>query len=277
MKALRFVFIVWMASLLTACPGDSADEDGNAGTTNTNTYSGSWNCGSQQQCAIVMGAASGCKQFTTLASCQSFFSNTTFGNSCQLGTCSTTPGSGPLSSISEILNGPNAAGQTSYWLIGGLGTTRVGSSSKFALFADGTGKLISVTNECSVPLTSGLTAFNHGEPCHSVLCTLPVDPPTTPVENPFANQGPVVTNFTWTATGPSALVFTDAAYHCLFDTWTNSSGNVLNLTVFYDRSPLTSMFNISGGISTGTLTATFVPGVRFVSPLGTGTLVSGAF
>jgi hypothetical protein len=232
------------ALLLASCGGGG--EGGGTTTTTSTVFSGSWNCGSQQQCAIVMGAASGCREFTTLSACQVFFSGTTFGSSCGAGACSTTPGTGGLSSIVAILNGPNAAGQTSYWNIPTLGNNSAQAATRLALFGDGTGKLISVNNNCLIPVGGGAQ---------------------------FAGQAPVVTSFTWTATGTAALTFTDAAYQCLFNTNPNPPNQSL---VDQGQGALQSLSNISGGTSTASFSGSIVQGSSSARTI-TGTLQSGTF
>jgi hypothetical protein len=234
-----------LAALLLVSCGGGEGGGGSAGGGGSTVFSGSWNCGTQQQCAIVMGASSGCREFTSLSACQVFFSGTTFGNSCGSGACTTTPGgTGALSSIAAILNGPNAAGQTSFWNIPALNNGALGGSSRLALFADGTGKLISVNNNCLIPIGQ---------------------------EAQYGAQAPVVTNFTWTATGTAALTFTNAAYHCLFDTRTDTGVSLVS-----SAGPLQSMSTISGGTSTATFTANIVQGSGGSRPI-TGTLASGTF
>jgi hypothetical protein len=61
----------------------AAGSGGGGGSSSSSTdYCGSWNCGTQSQCAAVMGAFTGSRRFSSLSACQFFFQGTTFGSSC---------------------------------------------------------------------------------------------------------------------------------------------------------------------------------------------------
>lgn len=77
--------IVAVAAALAAAAGGGGGAGSNSGS--GATYAGSWDCLGQQQCAAVMGAYTGCKTFTSMVACQTYFQGTTFGNSCHQGTC----------------------------------------------------------------------------------------------------------------------------------------------------------------------------------------------
>jgi hypothetical protein len=233
-----------LLSTLVGC-GGAGGADATSGAAAASLFA-NWTCAGSGQCSAVMGAPSGSAgPFATTSECN-LWCTTYIPGHCNCSTTSSgTGGNGAApANVSDILNGPNAAGQTSFWQITGLGYNSFGGFTKLALFADGTGKLVAGTNNCQVPLA-----------------------PTTP---PVVNQVPLVSNFTWTQTGASALLIVGAEYHCTFDVTPQTS-----LPLISQNGPVQSMSSITGGVSTATLHATIVEAA--IPGTYTGTLAGGSF
>jgi hypothetical protein len=134
--------------------------------------------------------------------------------------------------VCGVQNGSSGSTQATYWVVPQLSQTG-NAAARIAFFADGSGKLIANSNNCTVPIGSGATS------------------------------NPIVTSFTWTRSG-SSILLSGASFHCSFDP-ANNRGTITSFTSIVGSTA-------SGTFTTTIFTDWFGGGGNFTANLVAGTL-----